>query len=135
MIASDFQLSFAAGNLSFGFNEFLALISAACLAFSHAMRKWQHASINNWESAFLMFLVSVPILVLVSILIGEPALNWQNVTEPEALFAMTMSGLLNAIGLVVINYALGHIDIVLSNNILRFSPFLVFWSAFFTIKK
>jgi len=122
LLVPDLQQSIRVGSLVLGVNELLALLSAACIAFSHAARKWQHAKINNWESTFLMFVTCMPLLIVASLLLGEGTPGLEQITNPQALFAVGMSGLLNAIGLVVINYALGNIDIVLANNIFALQP-------------
>lgn len=122
LLVPDLQQSLRVGSLIFGLNEFVALLSAACIAFSHSARKWQRTKINNWESTFLMFITCVPILVVTSLLIGEGTPSIEQIVNPQALFAIGMSGILNAIGLVVINYALGNIDIVLANNIFALQP-------------
>lgn len=122
LLVPDLQQSLRVGSLTFGLNELIALVSAACIAFSHSARKWQRAEINNWESTFLMFVTCIPIMIVVSLLMGEGTPSIEQIGNPQALFAMGMSGLLNAIGLVVINYALGNIDIVLANNIFALQP-------------
>lgn len=122
LVMPDLLASQPGERLNFGYFELVGFISAACLAFSNAARKWQRASINNWESTFLMFIVGIPILFIASLVSGETPLIVDKLMVPEVLFAIGMSGLLNAVGLVVINYALGHIEIVLSNNIFALQP-------------
>lgn len=122
LLVPDLQQSISVGSLTFGLNELLALLSAACIAFSHSARKWQKAQINNWEASLLMFVTCVPILFVGSLFLGEGLPSLENLAAGPALFAIGMSGLLNAIGLVVINYAMGNIDIVLANNIFALQP-------------
>lgn len=103
-------------------SELLALISTFSLAFSYSARKWQSTALNNWESSFLMFVLAVLMLITTSWWTGETRIAVENILNPSALFALAMSGLLNALGLFAINYALGHIEIVLSNNIMALQP-------------
>ena len=122
LVVPDLFGAAATGVLSLGYAEGVALLSACFFAFSYGARTWQRATINNWESTFLMFLTGFPILIVSSWLMGEPPLPVENILLPDVLFAAGLSGALNAIGLVVINYAMGHINIALTNNLFALQP-------------
>lgn len=122
LLLSDLADVMSTGSLSMGQAEGLALLSSCFFAFSYGARSWQRANINNWESTFLMFLVGIPILIVSSWLIGEPPLPVERILLPDVLFAAGLSGALNAVGLVAINYAMGHINIALTNNLFALQP-------------
>ncbi|MEM7538895.1 MAG: DMT family transporter [Chloroflexota bacterium] len=110
------------GFTTFGYGELMGFLSIICFAFSHGARKWQRADINSWESTFFMFCATVPMMIIASWAAGDAPLVLQNLTSTTVLFALTASALINAIGLIIINYALGHLEIALFNNIIALQP-------------
>ena len=69
-----------------------------------------------------MFCATVPMMVVASWAVGDAPLVIERFTSTTILFALVSSALINAIGLIIINYALGHLEIALFNNLAALQP-------------
>jgi len=116
--------------LSWGPGEGLALISSVFIAFNFIARRWHTKLLNNKEIAVLMFAISTPILISISLLKHESLslpITWSLFT----IFVIIMAGLINVAHAFLANYGFERIETVLANNLLILSTVFATILAFF----
>lgn len=103
--------------LSFGRGELYSLISALLFSLSYVSRKWQTNYLNDYEIAQILLGLGGVVLFLSSLILGEnipPLSAWTSVV----ITGVTITGFLNAINLIFINYGFKRVDNVTASNLL-----------------
>lgn len=99
-----------------GRGEFMTLISVVFFSLSYIARKWQSKALNNYEITAVIFAISMAIVFITSISLGEglPLGNWS-----YFLLAIVVgAGLFNVGNLLLTNYGFERVEAVLASNIL-----------------
>lgn len=99
-----------------GKGELMTLISVVFFSLSYIARKWQSKALNNYEITAVIFAISMAIVFITSISLGEglPLGNWS-----YFLLAIVVgAGLFNVGNLLLTNYGFERVEAVLASNIL-----------------
>lgn len=102
--------------LSWGKGELVTLASLVFFSLSYIARKWHSKALNNYEITTAIFLISLIIVFVTSLLLGEglPTGNWS-----LFLFGIVVAaGLFNVGNLLLTNYGFERVPAVLASNLL-----------------
>ncbi len=102
--------------LLWGHGELMTLISVVFFSLSYIARKWQSKALNNYEITAVIFAISMAIVFITSISLGEglPLSNWSYFL----LAVVVGAGLFNVGNLLLTNYGFERVEAVLASNIL-----------------
>lgn len=102
---------------SFGYGEFLVLLSGFFFAFRNYSRTWHSKLLNDAEITQLMFFFGFIIVLCTSLLFGEGIPIPSGSTE--LVLMLPVGGLVLALNIFLMNYGFAKISAVLGNNILN----------------
>lgn len=120
--------------LSFGYGEFMALLSVIAFDFSYVGRRWHSNHLNDKESAVFMFAVGALFLFVSSILAGESLPATREFT-PWIIGTLIVAALFNILNLTLTNYGFNKVKVAVAGNILTLETVIALGYSIFLFQE
>lgn len=104
-------------DLTFGYGEMAALLSALAFDISYVARRWHSDHFNNKESTVFMFFFGALFLLAMSVVMGEPVPHLSDFTFP-IVFALLGAAAFNVANLYLTNYGFERVKVGVAGNII-----------------
>lgn len=113
---------------SFGYGEFLVLVSGFFFAFRNFSRVWHSKLLNDQEITQIMFVVGFVMLFILSFFFGE-SISMSSFTLP-VVSVFLLGGVFMVLNIYLTNFGFARVSLVLGNNILNLEALIAVFVGF-----